>query len=99
MSSSFTCTALSAPIDNALRSASFASSGPTVSTVTSAPSFAAAIRNACSTPYSSNSERSPSTESRSVVRSSAKRRSPVASGTYFTQTTILKLTACLLNWY
>ena len=34
--------------------------------------------------------------SRSTVRSSAKCRSPVASGTYFTQTTILKLTPALL---
>ena len=36
IASSTTCTALSAPIDSALRIASVAESGPTVSTVTSA---------------------------------------------------------------
>src|SRR5690606_10114186 len=96
-SSSSTWIALSAPIDSALRSASLASSGPTVSTVTSTSSSEfSEICSACSTAYSSSSESRPSTSSRSTVRSSAKCRSPVASGTYFTVTTILKLTPALL---
>ena len=86
--SSTTWTALSAPICSAFFSASDACSGPTVSTVTS-PSPASVRRSASSMAYSSSSESSPSTPTRSVVLSlSTKVRSAWASGTYLTQTTM-----------
>ncbi len=52
------------------------------------PSDFSLICSACSTAYSSSSESSPSTPTRSTVLSSSKCRSAVASGTYFTQTTM-----------
>ena len=88
MASSTTWTPESAPICSALRTASAASSGPTVTTVTS-PSPASMTCSACSTAYSSSSDSSPSTFSRSTVLSALNVRSAVASGTYFTATTIL----------
>ena len=70
--------------------ASEASSGPTVSavTVTSSPSAFSLSCSACSTAYSSSSESRPGTPTRSTVLSDSKCRSAVASGTYFTQTTM-----------
>src|SRR5680860_47814 len=91
--SSTTWTPLSAPICRPFRIASAASAGPTVNTVTvtspSAPSLCfCLICNACSMAYSSSSDNRPSTPSRSTVLSDSKCRSAVASGTYFTQTTM-----------
>src|SRR3954452_11769799 len=100
MASSTTCTPLSAPICNALRTASTACAGPTQSAVTSTSSAFSAfslICSACSTAYSSSSESSPSTPTRSTVLSSSKCRSPVASGTYFTQTAIFMVATDLLR--
>src|SRR3954454_7109084 len=85
---------LSAPICSAFLIASAASSGPTVRAVTSTsspPSPEAAFSlswRACSTAYSSSSESRPGTPTRSTVLSDSKCRSAVASGTYFTQTTM-----------
>jgi hypothetical protein len=70
MASSMTCTPLSAPICRAFLIASEALSGPMVRTVTS-PSPASTILRASSTAYSSSSESSPSTLTRSVVLSEA----------------------------
>ena len=88
--SSFTCTALSAPICSDLRIAVSACSGPTVSTVTVlSPPAASDSLSASSTAYSSSSLSKPSTPTRSVVLSLAlKVRSAWASGTYLTQTTM-----------
>src|SRR6478609_1186807 len=89
MASSITWTPLSAPICSALRTASRAFSGPTQSAVTvvSSPAFSLICRD-CSTPYSSSSDSRPSTPTRSTVLSDSNCRSAVASGTYFTQTTM-----------
>ncbi|CAB4726077.1 unannotated protein [freshwater metagenome] len=89
MASSMTWMPLSAPICSALRTASTAFSGPMHSAVTSvsSPAFSLIWR-ACSTAYSSSSDRSPSTPTRSTVLSDSNCRSAVASGTYFTQTTM-----------
>src|SRR5699024_998232 len=57
IASSETCTPLSAPIWRDFFTASAASAGPTVRTVTS-PSFASLSCSACSTAYSSSSESS-----------------------------------------
>ena len=99
IASSTTWTPLSAPICSALRTASTACSGPTQSAVTSTSSAFSAfslIWSACSTAYSSSSDSRPSTPTRSTVLSSSKCRSPVASGTYFTQTTIFMAATALL---
>src|SRR5690349_17240740 len=90
MASSTTWTPESAPICSALRTASTAFSGPTVSAVTvmSSPSRFSRNCRACSTAYSSSSDSRPSTPTRSTVLSSSNLRSAVASGTYFTQTTM-----------
>jgi hypothetical protein len=61
-----TCTALSAPIDRALRIVSVARSGPMDRTVTSPP-CASLSRSASSTAYSSSSFMTASTDSRSNV--------------------------------
>ncbi len=78
------------PICSALRTASRAFSGPTVSAVTvcSSSSRFSVICRACSTAYSSSSDSRPSTPTRSTVPSDSKCRSAVASGTCFTQTTM-----------
>ena len=92
IASSETWTPLSAPICSALRTASTAFSGPTVTAVTVTSSGFSAFslsRSACSTAYSSSSDSSPSTPTRSTVLSASKCRSAVASGTYFTQTMIV----------
>src|SRR3954447_12006809 len=88
IASSTTCTPLSAPICKALRIASVACSGPTDRTGTVLSPVFSLICSACSTAYSSSSESSPSTPTRSTVWSSSKCRSAVASGTYFTHTTM-----------
>src|SRR4051812_23949189 len=82
------CTALSAPIDSALRMVSTAFSGPMLSTVTSPP-CASLIFSASSTAYSSSSFMTPSTLARSTVLSSELSFfSAHVSGTCFTQTTM-----------
>ena len=88
--SSWTWTALSAPICSDLRIAVSACSGPTVSTVTElSPPAASLSLSASSTAYSSSSLSNPSTPTRSVVLSVGLNvRSAWASGTYLTQTTI-----------
>ena len=90
IASSTTWMPLSAPICRAFLMASAASSGPTVSAVTStsSPSVFSLSCSACSTAYSSSSESRPGTPTRSTVLSDSKCRSAVASGTYFTQTTM-----------
>src|SRR6266568_694049 len=93
IASSTTCTPASAPICSAFFTASAACSGPTVSTVTSmsgpSPDPASLMARAASTAFSSSSDNNPSTPARSTVLSSGrKRRSAVASGTNFAQTTI-----------
>ena len=89
MASSETRMPLSAPICRALRTASTAFSGPMQSAVTSVSSPAFSFSwSACSTAYSSSSDSSPSTPTRSTVLSDSNCRSAVASGTYFTQTTM-----------
>src|ERR1700749_1339440 len=94
--SSSRCTALSAPIDNALRIDSLALPGPMVSTVTSLPSWASLICSASSMAYSSSSLMSPSTDSRSSVASPGfSLRSAHVSGTCFTQTTMFMRDAYL----
>ena len=64
------------------------------------PAFSFSWR-ACSTAYSSSSESRPSTPTRSTVLSDSKWRSAVASGTYFTQTTMFmvvrRLPSCRLR--
>src|SRR5215472_13897610 len=86
--SSIRCTALSAPIDRALRMDSLAFSGPMVRMVTSPP-CASARRRPSSTAYSSSSFMTPSAASRSRVESAARSlRSEYVSGTCFKQTTI-----------
>src|SRR4051812_30412593 len=81
-------TALSAPIDNALRIVSADLSGPIVRTVTSPPP-ASLMRKASSTAYSSSSFMTPSTPSRSTVLSSELSFfSAHVSGTCLTQTTM-----------
>src|SRR4051794_21735227 len=82
-----TCTALSAPIDSALRMVSTAFSGPIDRTVTSPP-CASLILSASSTAYSSSSFMTPSTLSRSTVLSEPSFFSAHVSGTCFTQTTM-----------
>src|SRR4051812_5492499 len=85
---STTWTALSAPIDSALRIVSTALSGPIESTVTSPP-CASLIFSASSTAYSSSSFMTPSTLARSTVLSSELSFfSAHVSGTCFTQTTM-----------
>jgi hypothetical protein len=56
--------------------------------VTVESSFFSLSWSACSTAYSSSSESRPGTPTRSTVLSDSKCRSAVASGTYFTQTTM-----------
>ena len=91
IASSTTWTPLSAPICSALRTASTAFSGPTVRRgdlgVVGSSAFSL-IWSACSTAYSSSSDSRPSTPTRSTVLSDSNCRSAVASGTYFTQTTM-----------
>ena len=97
IASSTTWMPLSAPICSALRTASTAFSGPTHSAVTStspSPAFSLSWR-ACSTAYSSSSDRSPSTPTRSTVLSSSNCRSAVASGTCLTQTMMFMVLARL----
>ena len=77
-----------APIWSDRLIASAASSGPSVMATTSTSSPSSAICSACSTAYSSSSDSSPSSAARSTVPSAAKPRSPVASGTCLTRTTI-----------
>ena len=85
---SLTCTALSAPMDSALRIVSAARSGPIVRTVTSPP-CASLSRRASSIAYSSISFMTASTDSRSSVLSeSDSRRSAHVSGTCLTSTTM-----------
>ena len=94
IASSLTCTPAWAPICSAFLMASAALSGPTVSTVTvlSPASGPSARLRADSMAYSSSSESRPSTPNRSVVLSdSLNVGSDVASGTYFTQTTMFTL--------
>src|SRR6201996_4248454 len=87
--SSSRCTALSAPIDSALRTDSAAFSGPMVKIVTSLPSFFSLICSASSMAYSSSSLINPSTEARSSVASPGfSLRSAHVSGTCLTQTTM-----------
>src|ERR1700761_7945167 len=87
--SSSRCTALSAPIDSALRIDSVALSGPIVRIVTSLPSFASLICSASSMAYSSSSLIRPSTDARSKVASPGlSLRSAQVSGTCLTQTTM-----------
>src|SRR3954452_2943513 len=92
--SSTTCTPLSAPICSALRIASAACSGPTVRAVTvtdSGSAFFSFSCSDCSTAYSSSSDNSPGTPTRSTVLSDSNFWSAVESGTYFTQTTMFML--------
>ena len=91
--SSSRCTALSAPIDSALRIDSAAFSGPMVTIVTSASlpaaRWASAICRPSSIAYSSSSLISPSTDARSSVPSEGlSLRSAQVSGTCLTNTTI-----------
>ena len=75
IASSWTCTPWSTPICSALRTASTAFSGPTVTAVTVTSSGFSAFslsRSACSTAYSSSSDNSPSTPTRSTVLSASK---------------------------
>ena len=85
--SSSTCTALSAPIDKALRIESAAFAGPIDKIVTSPP-CASAIFRPSSIAYSSSSLISPSSEARSSVPSPVSVRSTAVSGTCFMQTTM-----------
>ncbi|CNU93385.1 Uncharacterised protein [Mycobacterium tuberculosis] len=97
MPSSFRWTALSAPIDSALRIASVARSGPAVSTVTdpSMPSAASFSRicSASSTARSLISSSTASAASRSSVKSpSVSLRSDQVSGTCLIRTTMFVMT-------
>jgi len=84
--SSLMCSALSAPIASALRSASVAVSGPIVTTVTAPPCFSMSCR-AVSTPRVSISSMTASTDSRSSVQSdSLSVRSDHVSGTCLIKT-------------
>src|SRR3954452_24536767 len=86
---STTWTALSAPMDSALRMVSTALSGPMLKTVTSPLPCASLIFSASSTAYSSSSFMTPSTLARSTVLSSELSFfSAHVSGTCFTQTTM-----------
>ena len=86
--SSVTWTALSGPMESALRIDSVAPAGPMVSTVTSPP-CASLIFNASSMAYSSISLMTLFAEPRSTVLSLALRvRSAPESGTCFTSTTM-----------
>ena len=88
IASSETCTALSAPIDSALRIASVAVSGPTVSTVTSPPSRSR-TSSASSMAYSSISLITLSADARATVLSAGSSlRSLPESGTCLTRTTM-----------
>src|SRR3954469_4999686 len=91
IASSETCTALSAPMDRALRMASVAPSGPTVSTVTSPP-CASLMVSASSMAYSSISLMTLSAEARATVLSDGSSlRSLPESGTCLTRTTMFTL--------
>ena len=86
--SSIRWTALSAPMDRALRMDSLALSGPMDKMVTSPP-CASASRSPSSIAYSSISLMTPSGDTRSSRESSARRvRSAQVSGTCFMQTTM-----------
>src|SRR3954454_4942764 len=88
IASSETCTALSAPMDSALRLASVAVSGPTVRTVTSPP-WASLMVSASSVAYSSISLITLSAEARATVLSAGSSfRSLPESGTCLTRTTM-----------
>src|SRR3954452_126212 len=88
IASSATCTALSAPIDSALRIASVAESGPTVSTVTSPPSRSR-TSSASSMAYSSISLITLSAVARATVLSAGSSdRALPESGTCLTRTTM-----------
>src|SRR3954469_5113233 len=88
MASSETCTALSAPIDSALRIASVAESGPTVRTVTSPPSRSR-TRSASSMACSSISLITLSAVARATVLSAgSSARALPESGTCLTRTTM-----------
>ncbi len=99
IASSLMCTPSSAPICKDLRMAARASSGPIVTTTTwlSSASPASRIFSASSTAYSSSSDSTPSTPTRSTVLSELNVRSAVASGTYLTQTTIFMAGQALLD--
>src|SRR5262249_54621122 len=95
--SSERCTALSAPIDSALRIDSAALAGPIEKIVTSPP-CASAIRSPSSIAYSSSSLISPSGACRSSVPSPGLSvRSTAVSGTCLTQTTMFMDNAALLR--
>ena len=92
--SSWMCTALSGPIDSALRIDSAARSGPIVSTVTSPP-CASLIFRASSMAYSSISLMTLFAEARSTVLSdSLNARSAPESGTCLTSTTMFIALLC-----
>jgi hypothetical protein len=83
------CTALSAPMDRALRIVSAARSGPIVRMVTSPAPTDSLMRRASSTAYSSISFITTSTDARSSVLSDSwSRRSAQVSGTCLTSTTM-----------
>src|SRR5215470_16011990 len=95
--SSLRWTALSAPIDSALRMDSDALAGPIEKIVTSPP-CASAIRSPSSIAYSSSSLMSPSGVCRSSVPSPGLSvRSTAVSGTCLTQTTMFMDNAALLR--
>ena len=88
IASSTTWTASSAPICRPRRTASAASSGPTVRATTDPP-CASTSASAASRAFSSSSLRVPSPPSRTTRPSGPRARSDWMSGTCFTQTTIL----------
>ncbi len=101
MPSSLRCTALSAPIDRALRIASVARSGPAVNTVTEPSTPAAAsfsrISSASSTARSLISSSTASAASRSRVQSpSESLRSDQVSGTCLIRTTMFVMVSFVL---
>ena len=99
--SSVTCTASSAPMASALRSAASAAAGPTVSATTrkSLSGLSSRRRNACSTEYSLISSMTLSTDSRSSVKSSSNDISDQVSGTCLTKAAMVGIRPLPFRFY